>query len=981
MFPVLKTRIRIPTNRDAPRPRLMDRLRSETGAIALVGGPGFGKTALAAQFAARFTGPKAWLSLADPEDDPHSLLCYLRAAWLAALPGLDTEALDAGLRAGVPQGRWRHAADALWAAVLEVCECGEGEQGSLLVLDDVQHLSGDGLAVADYLMRFLPESVTLVMTCRTLPRLSIHNSLTRIGADFLAMTEDEIAELGLAEPAGVLEKTQGWPLAVDWWRRHGAFQADQFPQELWAQLTPNQRSLLERSSVLEYLSLEACRTLCPELPIDQLWEEIAQQGVLVQSVGEGYLRIHPYVREVLLARLQRDRAAVASAHRAAAPIALSSGDFQEAYSHMVAGQSTDEAYQLVLTKAQELLESGGYRKLAQWIEGLPAEVFNPEMHLYHGLALRGTHQFEQALAALEKAIASDEASIRTRAVLETAKLYVDTLQPRLAHQYLRQAYRLVGEDQRVEVLDLFAENLLNQGRTRHSLRFREWAERLAPGRQSSHYEARSFLRRGQLEQARQAIQAQPEGPPSRGSDGHRQNQLILAYLDALEGHAERAESLARSSLIQSQRQQSDFGQAVSWMRLGHALQLREMYAEAENSYTSALNIVDQLGAPRVRGEALMGMALLNSTRGDWAASYRLAMDGLELTRQSGDEWISAWLSLVLGIAAHQGLHPEAASLLASAREAFQGVHDRFGAALAELWQALERKAPLDGPAQRCRDLGFGFVLERPTLFGPRSLSAAASKAGCEPVVRICVLGSLQLFRNGQEVPQKAWKRKKARELLCLLVSLRGAFISKEQLWEIMFPESPPESAGRDLRVILHSLFEVLDPDRPHNSPARSIVRKDDLYSLPWNRISLDLADFEACLDSPQEAPITVLARANNLVRGDCLEDFAYSDWAQSLRQRWRDQYLRAASQLAQLQRAQGHPQAALEVAHQMLERDKCWEEAYRLMMEIHLDEGRPAQAAQVYDLCSRTLQEELGVEPSSETEALFAVCLENRHHA
>jgi LuxR family maltose regulon positive regulatory protein len=218
------------------------------------------------------------------------------------------------------------------------------------------------------------------------------------------------------------------------------------------------------------------------------------------------------------------------------------------------------------------------------------------------------------------------------------------------------------------------------------------------------------------------------------------------------------------------------------------------------------------------------------------------------------------------------------------------------------------------------------------------------------------------------VPQKAWKRKKARELLGLLISLRGAFVSKEQLWDILFPESSPESAGRDLRVVLHSLFEVLDPERPHNSPARCIERKDDLYCLPWSAISLDLADFEAGLEQQ------VLQRSVDLVRGDYLEDFAYSDWAEVPRQRWREQYLQAADRLARQLLEAGNSEAALEVVHQMLQRDRCWEEAYRLRMEIHLAEGRTAQAAQVYDLCRETLKQELGVEPGGATEALLARC-------
>jgi DNA-binding SARP family transcriptional activator len=255
------------------------------------------------------------------------------------------------------------------------------------------------------------------------------------------------------------------------------------------------------------------------------------------------------------------------------------------------------------------------------------------------------------------------------------------------------------------------------------------------------------------------------------------------------------------------------------------------------------------------------------------------------------------------------------------------------------------------------------LLERPTFFGPRVWEERTES------LRLTALGPLRLFRNGQEVEPKAFKRRKARELLALLLNLRGGFASKEELCDTLFPDSLPKAAVRDLRVALHSLFEVPDPERPHNATARCLERREDRYSLPWtDAISVDVRDFEQALE--RESP-ELWQRALGLYRGDYLEDFPYAEWAQPTRERLRALYVRTAERLARWHLEQGHEEQALELAHSILQRDRCWEGAYQLLMSCHLRSGRSVQAARIYDQCAEALKDELGVEPSEETEALY----------
>ena len=61
----------------------------------------------------------------------------------------------------------------------------------------------------------------------------------------------------------------------------------------------------------------------------------------------------------------------------------------------------------------------------------------------------------------------------------------------------------------------------------------------------------------------------------------------------------------------------------------------------------------------------------------------------------------------------------------------------------------------------------------------------------------------------------------------------------------------------------------------------------------------------------------------------------------------------------------------IRVCETILSRDNCWEGAYRLLMKAYAAQDNRPQVHSVYQRCTSTLDEELGVEPSPTTLALF----------
>lgn len=195
--------------------------------------------------------------------------------------------------------------------------------------------------------------------------------------------------------------------------------------------------------------------------------------------------------------------------------------------------------------------------------------------------------------------------------------------------------------------------------------------------------------------------------------------------------------------------------------------------------------------------------------------------------------------------------------------------------------------------------------------------------------------------------------------------------------DLLWPEADADAANRDFRVALHALSQALDPDRPKNASARWIERRGSSYLLRADEsLRCDADEFERLVDIAAQTEDKTraadhLRRAITLYRGDYLEESPYSDWAQDERERLRALFFGACENLARAAIAASNPEEAVGVAHAMLARDRCLEEAWRLLITSHLALGRDFLARRAYEQCVQTLNDELGVEPSPALRALL----------
>jgi DNA-binding SARP family transcriptional activator len=98
---------------------------------------------------------------------------------------------------------------------------------------------------------------------------------------------------------------------------------------------------------------------------------------------------------------------------------------------------------------------------------------------------------------------------------------------------------------------------------------------------------------------------------------------------------------------------------------------------------------------------------------------------------------------------------------------------------------------------------------------------------------------------------------------------------------------------------------------------------------------------------------------------------AQGPWVARWRARLQNVYLRSLEVLADVWVRRGEPGLAIADAEEALRLEPFRESTYRHLMRAHAAAGNRAEALHVYQRCRDLLAEELGVDPSQETEGLY----------
>ena len=384
--------------------------------LTLIAAPaGYGKTTLAAQWAAQLDQPVTWLALEEADDDPLRFCTYLVAALQRVHPAIGAELLPALLAGQLPPQaalvadaaqRSRRRAARLNPSGLRRPE-GFGDP-LVCVLDDFHAIQDPAiLAVLQSLLAHRPSGLHLALVTREDPalplaRLRARDQLTEVRAADLRFDKVETAAflrdgMGLAlseaDLARLATRTEGWaaglqlaglslqgranPAAfVETLSGSHRFILGYLTEEVLARQPAGVQEFLLDTSILARLNGDLCDAVTGLTGSATLLERLLAANLfLVPLDDEGrWYRYHHLFAELLQGKLRRgDGERAAELHRRASQWHAGHAMPVEAIGHALAAGDHGRVVELLEDSGWTLLNQGYARTMGEWLDRLPEE--------------------------------------------------------------------------------------------------------------------------------------------------------------------------------------------------------------------------------------------------------------------------------------------------------------------------------------------------------------------------------------------------------------------------------------------------------------------------------------------------------------------------------------------------------------------------------------------------------------------------------
>ena len=374
----------------------------------------------------------------------------------------------------------------------------------VLVLDDAHTLPDATVQGAlAYLVHNAPANLTVVMAARR--RLALPVSGMRARGQY-AEVNTEMLRLRLEETIAVLrarfghridmdtcarlhELSEGWPLGLqlaisgidgnanvrDAVARlvtsHGSIDR-YFLESLTGQLPPALLEFLERISIADMISPALCFALTADPNAEAMLERLRAATPIFLDVPNGdWSRMHPLAREFLRTRVQAWPDEVRrNLHLRAASWLADHGMHEAAVRHAFATDQPQWAYDLTERCLHQMIGSGHFATVLEWIERLPmAEIERrPRMRLGAAWALVSANRHRDA-ATLVDPLLQDKATperwrLEAAGIMSAAEYHADHLDNAAEIHFTWRAMTQNEKYKRVPMLHRTALSYLYKGR-------------------------------------------------------------------------------------------------------------------------------------------------------------------------------------------------------------------------------------------------------------------------------------------------------------------------------------------------------------------------------------------------------------------------------------------------------------------------------------------------------------------------------------
>jgi DNA-binding SARP family transcriptional activator len=471
----------------------------------------------------------------------------------------------------------------------------------------------------------------------------------------------------------------------------------------------------------------------------------------------------------------------------------------------------------------------------------------------------------------------------------------------------------------------------------------------------------------------------------------------MGWVYRVTGQHERA--LAIAGEIRNAVQPGSLAEGYTYCLLADLAQDDQDPDSAPTLYAQARSIAEAVGDPGLGAELRLGLSRYyrsfpstSAGRRDGAfAALDWADDALAIATRAGCRDLQGWALIERGRAAWEiGEFAAAERDFRAAIEGSTPLQANFDLARASLMlaallhqqQRAEAGAAWLQAASHIASGGYAFLLEQERALAfpliadymgnddPALASISSTLlshlARVPPPLHIVTLGRFEVRRGARAVPDQAWRRRRAGELFRLLLVSPGHLLSRDQVFEALWPEKSPRSTQALFYQATSALRRALEPDLPEKFPSRYLEVEEGQVALHLPPGSwIDFTAFWQYLQARDwKAAVAVYA-------GELFPSDRYADWAAAPRERLIQGFIRAARMVARTRLERHEFNAALEACRRVLALEPWQEEAVLLGMQACVGLNDRAGALRLYCDLESSLAEALGVEPQPELQQFY----------
>ncbi len=1000
------------------RPRL-DRLwrcGEDARLIAVTAGPGWGKSCFLADHARRLGARALWYTLDELDRDPDVLVAHLAAA--CGLPESAAPPLEqlAGIVGRLDRRR---------LLVLDDVHAIAQADAAREVLGRLLRYLPESCRLA------IASRQPLALTAA---RLRLRGEVTGLAESDLALTPAESSawltrRLGRsAAPlsARIQQLTEGWPTGLeivcqalsecdsaehpDVLRRLAAGDGrwfDFFVEEVMTDLDDDTRRFLLMTSALPHLETELCDRLTGRDDSHALLGRLAERGLFTVPVGRHAWRYHTLLRACLRRRAEQEFSPGQQRRlrRRAAGLLAGAGEVEAAALELARAGDSRGAATLLARSARRLPGSRRPETLALALEALPEAQLRDEPAL---LLVRAD------LALLQGRWRDAAIDLRRALRAQPAAAVAGAIQARLARlALLRGRFETCLNDgrkalagpaapraaERGALLAAMGVAAASLGRMESGSRLLSQALSIARRLRDPSLEGRClFLMaanvhfiRGDMEMAlRDARRARSLFADLGRNDlaCHAEGVVgfVLAGLGDLAG-------ARRSSAWALQRAEAiGYRQIAGYARLtlGECELLAGDAAAAAARFAQAGGIARELGEDALANWAHLGLAEAYWRLGDHARAAAESGRSLALAQRRRDRFCLARSLAHQGrLAARRG-RAAAVPYWRRAERHLVRLGARLELARLRLWRAAAGDAAAETVLADIAASDLAFLAERleaALAQSLRSSSPDSSRAGSRRRARskasettgtapqaslhVRLLGALEIDRGGQRLPASAWRQKRARRLLNMLLNRRLQPVPREQIIETLWPEADPGKSLGNLRQSVFQLRALLEPPGAP-APLHVVAEAETLRLNLGPGGTCDLVQFEAALAKAGAerrrgrtgAEAARLQEALALWRGPYLADTPYDPGVEEAAASVRHRYLRAAERGLEILAGQRRWDELVDLARRALAEDPLHEPFAAALLQGLLRLGHRREVRLAYAQFEARMVRDLDLLPS-----------------